>query len=374
MDCIPTAGTETVRGGIESWRYDVTDIGRAAVKAEDETAAIRVTYAFRSIIAHTAKLVAPAISTNTAPLSGVPLQHAFDCVRFARSRGLDKASCQSASILTDMICDVPKGIPFADVHAWLVYGLHEIAAAFHSDGRLALAEAVTRNQLLILSELSWEKTGFPEAVGDVLEKIALQVPVAMENERAAAPAEAYRSLKHAYDPTDVVSLAWLFGNALQWLYQADDGPAYRDQHVQGVDGRPVDHALEEFDDLDQAMPGVEKTIPKTSLRRPLSFRRRNRWMSSGAVKARTMHRWYDGVVAHGMGWAAAAVAVRVGSGVAVSAHVDVVGGMRCGLPARGIRSVSIAPTAGQGTGKRLGWNAWATESRGIGRTFAASWR
>ena len=207
-------------------------ISRAAVKAEDETTAIRVSYAFRSITVHTAKLGAPAFRPNTAPLSGVPLRHAFDCLKFAQSRGLEEVPYQSASILTDMIYDIPKGIPFADLYAWLVDGLHEIAATFHSDGRFELAEAVTKNQLLILSALSWEKTGFPEAVGDVLEKIALQVPLAMENERAAAPAEAYRPLKHAYDSTDMLSLAWLFGNALRWLYQADDGPAYRDQHAQ----------------------------------------------------------------------------------------------------------------------------------------------
>lgn len=207
-------------------------ISRAAVKAEDETTAIRVSYAFRSIIVHTAKLVAPAFSPNTAPLSGVPLRHAFDCLKFAQSRGLEEVPYQSASILTDMIYDVPKGIPFTDLHAWLVDGLHDIATGFYTDGRFEVAEAVTKSQLLLLCALSWEKTGFPEAVGEVLEKIALQVPLAMENERAAAPADAYRPLKHAYDSTDMLSLAWLFGNALRWLYQAEDEPAYRDQYAQ----------------------------------------------------------------------------------------------------------------------------------------------
>ena len=50
----------------------------------------------------------------------------------------------------------------------------------------------------------------------------------------------------------------------------------------------------------------------------------------GRRQARTMRRWNSGVVAHGMAWAAAAV--RVGSGAAVSTHVDAVGGMRCGMP------------------------------------------
>ena len=213
--------------------YDLLrQISRAAVKAEDETTAIRVSYAFRSIVVHTAKLVAPAFSPNTAPLSGVPLRHAFDCLKYAQSRGLEEVPYQSASILTDMIYDVPKGIPFTDLHAWLVDGLHDIATGFHSDGRFELAEAVTKNQIVILSALSWEKTGFPEAVGEVLEKIALQVPLAMENERAAEPAEAYRPLKHAYDSTDMLSLAWLFGNALRWLYGVNDEPDYRDQYAQ----------------------------------------------------------------------------------------------------------------------------------------------
>ena len=207
-------------------------ISRAAVNAEDEATAIRVSYAFRSIAVHAAKLVAPAFSPNTAPLSGVPLRHAFDCIKFAQSQGLQEVTYQSTSILTEMVYQVPKGIPFADLHACLVDGHHDIAAAFYLDGRFELAEAVTKNQLLILIALSWEKTGFPEAVGEVLEKIALQVPLAMENERAAAPAEAYRPLKHAYDSTDMLSLAWLFRNALRWLYHADDGPACRDQRAQ----------------------------------------------------------------------------------------------------------------------------------------------
>ena len=207
-------------------------VSRAAVKAEDETTAIRVSYAFRSITVHTAKLAAPTFNPNTAPLSGVPLRHAFDCLKFAQSRGLEEVPYQSASILTDMIYDIPKDIPFADLYAWLVDGLHDIAAGFHSDGRFEIAEAVTKNQLLILSALSWAKTGFPKAVKEVLEKITLQVPQALENERTAEPVDGYRPLKHAYDSTDMLSLAWLFCNALRWLYQTDDEPTYRDQYAQ----------------------------------------------------------------------------------------------------------------------------------------------
>ena len=207
-------------------------ISRAAVKIEDEASAIRVSHAFRSIAVHAANLAAPAFSPHTAPLSGVPLRHAFDCLRFAKSQGLEDIPCQSASILTEMIYHVPKGIPFADLHAWLVDGLDDIAAAFHSDGRFELAEAVTKNQFLILSALSWQKTGFPEALGEVLEKIALQAPLAIQNERTAEPAGAYRPLKHAYDSTDMLSLARLFGNALRWLHHVDDEPAYRDQYAQ----------------------------------------------------------------------------------------------------------------------------------------------
>lgn len=207
-------------------------ISRAAVSAEDETTAIRVSYAFRSITVHTAKLAAPAFSPNTAPLSSVPLCHAFDCLKFAQSRGLEEVPYQSAAILTEMVYDLPKGIPFADLHASLVDGLHDIAVGFHSDGRFEIAEAVTKNQLLILSALSFEKAGFPEAVGMVFEKIALQVPLAIKNEKAVEPAEAYRPLKHAYDSTDMLSLAWRFGDALRCLYATEDEPAYRDQYAQ----------------------------------------------------------------------------------------------------------------------------------------------
>lgn len=207
-------------------------ISRAAVRAEDETTAIQVSYAFRSITVHTAKLAAPAFSPNTAPLSSVPLRHAFDCLKFAQSRGLEEIPYQSAAILTEMVYDLPKGIPFADLYASLVDGLHDVAVGFHSDGRVEIAEGVTKNQLLILSALSLEKAGFPEAVGEVLEKIALQVPLAIENERAVEPAQAYRPLKQAYESTHMLSLAWLFGNTLRLLHTTDDEPAFRDQHKQ----------------------------------------------------------------------------------------------------------------------------------------------
>ena len=203
--------------------YDrLRQISRAAVKTEDEPSAIRVSHAFRTIAVHTANLAAPAFSPNTAPLSAAPLHHAFDCLRFAQSQGLEEVPFQSASILTDLVYHVPKDIPFADLHACLVDGLHDIAAAFYSDRCFELAEAVTKNQFLILSALSWEKARFAEALSSVLEKIALQVPLALENEQAAEPADVYRPLKHAYDSTDMLSLAWLFGNTLRWLYHADD--------------------------------------------------------------------------------------------------------------------------------------------------------
>ena len=213
--------------------YDLLrQISRAAVKAEDEASAIRVTRAFASIAVHAANLAAPAFSPNTAPLSGEPLHRAFDCVRFAQSQGLVEVPVQSASILTDIVYRVPKDLPFSDLHACLVDGLHDIAAAFYADRRYELAEAATQKQFLILSALSWEPTRFVEALGEVLEKIALQVPLAIENEKAAEPAQAYRPLKHAYDPTDMLSLAWLYGNTLRWLYHTDDEPAYRDTYAQ----------------------------------------------------------------------------------------------------------------------------------------------
>ena len=218
-------------------------ISRAAVKTEDEANAIRVSHAFRSIAVHAANLAAPEFSPGTAPLSGAPLRHAFECLTFARSQGLMDVTCQSASSLSEMIFHVPKGIRFADLHTWLVDGLHDIAAAFHTDGRYELAEAVTKNQFLILSALSSERTGFPEALGEALEKISLLVPLAIQNERTAEPARTYRPLKHAYDSTDMLSLAWLFGNALHWLHQMDDEPTYREQYAQvlGIANVVSDH-------------------------------------------------------------------------------------------------------------------------------------
>ena len=214
--------------------YDLLrEISRAAVKAGDEASAIRVSQAFRSIAIRTANLAAPAFSPNTAPLSYAPLYHAFDCVKFAQSQGLDEVAFQSASILAEIPHDVPKNIALDDLYAPLVDGLHDIAAAFYLDHRFDLAEAVTKNQFLMLNILLIrEEIHFLEVLSEVLDKIALQVPLAMENENAAGHVDAFMPLKHAYDATDMVSVGWLFGNTLGWLYQAGDERAYQETYAQ----------------------------------------------------------------------------------------------------------------------------------------------
>ena len=214
--------------------YDLLrEISRAAVKAENEITAIRVSQAFRSIAVHAANLAAPAFSPNTAPLSYAPVYHAFDCVKFAQSQGLDEVAFQSASILAEIPFDVPKNIAVDDLHAPLVDGLHDIAVAFYSNRRFHLAEAVTKNQLMMLSTLLIrEEIHFLEVLKGVLERVALQVPLSIDNENAAGHADAFMPLKHAYDPTDMVSVGWLFGNTLRWLYQADDERAYQNTYAQ----------------------------------------------------------------------------------------------------------------------------------------------
>ena len=214
--------------------YDLLrEISRAAVKAEDEASAIGVSQAFRSIAIHAANLAAPSFSPNTAPLSFAPLYRAFDCVKFAQSQGLDEVAFQSASILADIPLHVRENIAWTDLYAPLVDGLHDIAVAFYTDRRFELAEAVTKNHFLMLSTLRFrEDIHFLEVLSEVLEKIALQVPLAIDNEHAAGHADGYMPLKHAYDATDMVSVGWLFGNTLRWLYQANDERAYQNTYAQ----------------------------------------------------------------------------------------------------------------------------------------------
>ena len=214
--------------------YDLLrEISRAAVKAGDEASAIGVSLAFQSMAIRTANLQASAFSPNTAPLSQAPVFHAFDCVKFAQSQGLDEVAFQSASILAEIPFDVPKNIAVDDLHAPLVDGLHDIAVAFYSNRRFRLAEAVTKNQFQMLSTLLIrEEIHFLEVLTEVLEKTAIQIPLAIVNENAAGHADGYMPLRHAYDSTDMLSVGWLFRNTLGWLYQAEDERAYQNTYAQ----------------------------------------------------------------------------------------------------------------------------------------------
>ena len=107
------------------------EISRAAVNASDEATAIQVSRAFKGMAVHTAKLGAAAFEPDIAPLSRAPLYHAFDCVKFAQSNGLDEVGLRSAWILWGATLDVPKRIAKADVYIPIVDGLHDIAVAFY---------------------------------------------------------------------------------------------------------------------------------------------------------------------------------------------------------------------------------------------------
>ena len=168
--------------------YDrLREISRAAVNASDEATAIDVSGAFKSIAVHTANLQAPAFAPDSAPLSEAPLTHAFDCIKFAQSKGLDEVGLRSAWILSEIPHDLSKNVAIADIYGPLVDGLHDIAVAFYSASSFKLAETVTKRQLSILGTLHIrEESHFLEVTKGVLDKIELQVPLAIKIEKAAS--------------------------------------------------------------------------------------------------------------------------------------------------------------------------------------------
>ena len=212
--------------------YDrLREISRAAVNASDEATAIHVSTAFRSMAVHTANLAAAAFSPDTAPLSEAPLRHAFDCVKFAQSKGLDDVGLRSAWILWDVVLNVPRNI--APQHVWvpIIDGLHDIVVAFYSALNLKAAATVTRYQLLIVGTAGFgSEAHFLEVLEEILGRIELQVPLAIENEQAAGGPSGVVPLGQVYSPADPGSLGWDFRRAIAQLYVAEDQVSYQAEY------------------------------------------------------------------------------------------------------------------------------------------------
>lgn len=209
--------------------YDrLREINRAAVNASDEATAIQVSRAFGSMAVHAANLAAPAFSPDTAPLSEAPLRHAFDCVKFAQSKGLDDVGLQAAWILWNVVLNVPGNI--APKHVWvpIIDGLHDIVVAFYSALRFTHAATVTRYQLLIVGSAGFGRnTHYMEVLEAILGRIELQVPLAIENEQAASGGSGVLALGQMYSPADTGSLGWDFRRAIAALYAAEDQASYQ---------------------------------------------------------------------------------------------------------------------------------------------------
>ncbi|MDE0331257.1 MAG: hypothetical protein OXL41_05255, partial [Nitrospinae bacterium] len=134
-------------------------------------------------------------------------------------------------ILWEATLDVPKRIAKADVHIPIVNGLHDIAVASYSGFRFRFAETVTRYQMVIVGTASFsEASHYVEVLEAVLEKIELQVPLAIENEKAAGASSGILPLGSVYSPTDPASLGWEFVRGVAGLYAAEDEAAYQAEY------------------------------------------------------------------------------------------------------------------------------------------------
>lgn len=209
--------------------YDrLREISRAAVNASDEATAIHVSTAFRSMAVHTARLASPVFSPDTAPLSEAPLRHAFDCVKYAQTKGLDAVGLRSAWIMWEVVLNVPRNIAPKDVWVPIIDGLHDIVVAFYSTLRFRDAATVTRYQLLIVGTAGFgSNRHFLEVLKEMLGRIELQVPLAIEIEKAAGRRSGVLPLGHMYSPVDAGSLGWDFRREITELYVAEDRASYQ---------------------------------------------------------------------------------------------------------------------------------------------------
>ena len=209
--------------------YDrLREISRSAVNASDEATAIHVSTALRSMAVHTANLAAPAFSADTAPLSEAPLRHAFDCVKYAQSKGLDAVGLRSAWILWEVVLNVPRNI--APRHIWvpIIDGLHDIVVALYLSLRFTDVATVTRYQLLIVGTAGFgSNKHYLKVLEETLGRIELQVPLAIENEQADGGRRGVQPLGQIYSPADGGSLGWDFCRAIAALYAAEDQASYQ---------------------------------------------------------------------------------------------------------------------------------------------------
>ena len=149
-------------------------------------------------------------------------------MRFAQSKGLDDVGLQSAWILWNVVLNVPGNV--APKHVWvpIIDGLHDIVVAFYAALRFTHAATVTRYQLLIVGTAGFgSETHVLEVLEEILGRIELQVPLAIENERAAGDRSGGLPLGQMYSPADAGSLGWDFRRAIAAMYSAEDQASYQ---------------------------------------------------------------------------------------------------------------------------------------------------
>jgi hypothetical protein len=190
------------------------EMSRVAVTQGDEATAIRVSEAYMVIAIHTARLGAPAFRNGSAPLTFDPIYYAFECVKYAQSKGLDDVAFQSAGILSKVSEAAPKDIDKTDIHVPVIDGLVEIAMYLYVKHRYELAEEVNGHHLSILAHLLEQQDYFFDGVlQHVLKKMEMLAPFAVESESMAGRLSPVRPLGKAYGLLSPNSLGRLFERA-----------------------------------------------------------------------------------------------------------------------------------------------------------------
>ena len=199
------------------------EMSRVAVTRGDEATAIRVSEAYQAMAIHTACLGALAFRKGTAPLTFDPIYYAFECVKYAQSKGLDDVAFQSAGILSKVSEAAPKDIDKTDIHVPVIDRLVEIAMYLYGKQRYALAEEVNGHYFNILAQLLQRQDHYFDGVlQHVLEKMEMLAPLAVASELMAGRLSPVRPLGKAYGLVSPNSLGYLFKRAATTLPKVDE--------------------------------------------------------------------------------------------------------------------------------------------------------
>jgi hypothetical protein len=212
------------------------ETARVAIRQGDETTAINVVEAYKSIAIHAANLGARAFREHSSPLTFAPIHYALECSKYAQSKGLDEVPFQAAPSLAAIVPASPKDVSETDICVPVVDGLAGIALYLYGKRQYALAEEVNGHLFTTLKVLLERRDYyFEDMLRHVLEKVESLAPLALVNEALSPRLTTTYPLHKVYGLANRDSLAYLFARAAEILPAVDADRAWLNPYRDLVD-------------------------------------------------------------------------------------------------------------------------------------------